>query len=44
MISYNIPISEEEGNWVTQKIPRINYYVNRTWENRIILIQTWTNR
>jgi hypothetical protein len=38
------PISEEEGNTENTDIPRVNYYANRTWENRIILIQNWTNR
>ena len=38
------PISEEEVNTENTSIPRVNFYANRTWENRIILIQTWTNR
>jgi len=38
------PISEEEGNTENTDISGVNYYANRTWENKIIIIQTWINR
>ena len=38
------PISEVDGNTENTDIPRVNYFANRTWENKFIIIQTWINR
>ena len=38
------PISEEQATTKNCNIPRFNNSANRTWENKFILTQIWTNR
>jgi len=38
------PISEEQATTKNSSIPRVNNNANRTWENKFILTQIWTNR
>jgi len=38
------PISEAQATTKNSNIPRVNNNTNRTWENKFILIQIWTNR
>ena len=38
------PISEEEATTKNSNIRRVYNNIKRTWENKFILIQIWTNR
>ena len=38
------PISKEQATTKNSNIPRVDNNANRTWENKFILIQIWTNR